>query len=191
MFELPKFMKDFFRPAKKGEVDIVEEIECQLRAGNTVIFPDIAKDSILPSIEPMIEGTVPAPLDFIPPVVDHEHPAPDLAALARKHGLESYAKVLEEKITTAQAAMDGKDYAKITQMAEDEKPIIIGNPTMPVLDTNSPTWQWIVLWAREELDKSRKLNDSIIRTDKDTAVLRGEIKRLKEILALPEKLAGK
>ena len=183
MFKLPEFMQDFFRPAKKEEVDIVEEIERQLRVGTNVKFPDIAKDDIPPSTEPLIEGTV--------PVVDHERQMPDLAALARKHGLESMAKVLEEKISIAQAAMEGKDYAKVTQMLEAEKPLIIGNPSIPVLDTNSPTWQWIVIWATEELDKSRKLNDSIIRTDKDTAVLRGEIKRLKEILALPEKLAGK
>jgi len=165
---LPEFIADFFRPANKEEIT-----------------------EIPPSTEPLIEGTTPRPGDITdtPPVANH--PVPDLVALAKKHGLESMAKVLEEKISLAQVAMADKDYAKVTQMLEAEKPLIIGNPTIPVLDTNSPTWQWIVIWATEELDKSRKLNDSIIRTDKDTAVLRGEIKRLKEILALPEKLAGK
>ena len=182
--DLPTFIADFFRPANKEREIIAEEVIAEIENDLN------ASDNILPSTEPMIEGTVPKPGDF--PVVDQpQFGTADLASLARKHGLESMAKVLEEKITIAQAAMEGKDYAKITQMAEDEKPIIIGNPTMAVLDINSPTWQWIVNWATDELDKSRKLNDSIIRTDKDTAVLRGEIKRLKEILALPEKLAGK
>ena len=176
---LPEFITDFFRPANKEEIT-----------------------EIPPSIEPMIEGTVPILGSVAPPEVMADVDKvviptttapiqPDLVALAKKHGLESMAKVLEEKISLAQTAMADKDYAKVAEMLEAEKPLIIGNPTMAVLDTNSPTWQWIVIWTKAELDKSRELNDSIIRTDIQTAVLRGEIKMLKRILELPEKLAGK
>ena len=177
--DLPTFIAEFFRPAKKEEIA-----------------------EIPPSTEPLIEGTVPVLGSVAPPealagvdkVVIPAGPPPvhpDLAALARKHGLESMAKVLEEKISLAQTAMADKDYAKVAEMLEAEKPLIIGNLTMAVFDVNSPTWQWIVIWAKAELDKSRELNDSIIRTDIQTAVLRGEIKMLKRLLELPEKLAGK
>ena len=175
---LPEFIADFFRPAKKEEI-LTED--------------DSRGIAFATSTEPLIKGTTPMPGDITdtPPVVDQAQPMPDLVALAKKHGLESMAKVLEEKISIAQAAMADKDYATVTKMLEAEKPLIIGNPQMAVLDINSPTWQWIVNWVNAELDKSRELNDSIIRTDIQTAVLRGEIKMLKRILELPEKLAGK
>ena len=177
--DLPTFIADFFRPAKKEEITEIPPSTEPLIEGTVPVLGSVAPPEALADVDKVVIPTATAPIQ------------PDLVALAKKHGLGSMAKVLEEKISLAQSAMENKDYAKVTQMLEAEKPLIIGNPTMAVLDTNSPTWQWIVIWAKAELDKSRELNDSIIRTDIQTAVLRGEIKMLKRLLELPEKLAGK
>lgn len=52
------------------------------------------------------------------------------------------------------------------------------------LDTNSSTWIFIRKWAREELEQLRKNNDNSSIDERKTAILRGEIKRLKILLDL-------
>ena len=63
-----------------------------------------------------------------------------------------------------------------------EQPFIIGQGT---LDPRSPTWLFIQAWAGETLQKAREKNDSATCDSIKTAVLRGEIKILKELINLP------
>ena len=53
------------------------------------------------------------------------------------------------------------------------------------LDPYSPTWLFIRTWAEEELDATREKNDYKKHDEIDTAMLRGRIKLLKDLLALP------
>jgi hypothetical protein len=53
------------------------------------------------------------------------------------------------------------------------------------IDSASRTWGTIEDWANAELAKAREQNDSPMRTEVQTAVLRGRIKLLKELIALP------
>jgi len=55
----------------------------------------------------------------------------------------------------------------------------------------SPTWKFIQIWARRELQGARELNDSIKRTNEETSALRGEIRGLKKLLDLPKESAKK
>lgn len=52
-------------------------------------------------------------------------------------------------------------------------------------DIYSETWKFIAKWAQAELSAARELNDSVKLTDSQTFVLRGRIKALKDLLALP------
>lgn len=61
---------------------------------------------------------------------------------------------------------------------------------MGSLDPNSPTWWYIKSWAEESLRKSREKNDNINCDTTKTAVLRGEIKMLKELINLPNPRKG-
>ncbi len=68
------------------------------------------------------------------------------------------------------------------------------SPTFPVtrttrdgqIDAYSDTWIFVSKWAETELAKARDANDSAKRTEAETAVLRGRIKALKELLVLHE-----
>ncbi len=53
------------------------------------------------------------------------------------------------------------------------------------LDAGSRTWGALDEWAQAELTKARTENDSMSRTDLQTAALRGRIKLLKELISLP------
>jgi hypothetical protein len=53
------------------------------------------------------------------------------------------------------------------------------------LDTNSPTWRYIERWAQSQLNSSRMENDYLKLTELKTAALRGKIKMLKQLIALP------
>ena len=53
------------------------------------------------------------------------------------------------------------------------------------LNTSSPTWFFIREWANNELNQARISNDGLNKDTTQTAALRGRIKVLKEILALP------
>ena len=52
------------------------------------------------------------------------------------------------------------------------------------IDPRSETWRFIESWATERLNKARSQNDSISKDAVETAVLRGRIAGLKELLAL-------
>jgi len=53
-------------------------------------------------------------------------------------------------------------------------------------DYFSETWVFVSQWAGEELVKARKSNDSSKKDDVATALLRGKIAMLKELIDLPK-----
>jgi hypothetical protein len=55
-----------------------------------------------------------------------------------------------------------------------------------VTDFGTQTWKQIEVWARDQLDRTRNKNDAVELTADATAALRGEIRVLKRLLALPE-----
>lgn len=66
-----------------------------------------------------------------------------------------------------------------------------GGGDNPGIDPLSGTWLFIDGWAQDRLDAIRKKNDNPSLSERETAILRGKIKILKEISALPDKSAGK
>jgi len=56
---------------------------------------------------------------------------------------------------------------------------------MDRIDQSSRTWGLVEEWAKSQLAKAREENDSPIKTEVQTAVLRGRIKMLKDLIALP------
>jgi hypothetical protein len=74
---------------------------------------------------------------------------------------------------------------KVTQPEVEPAPIIIPFQGPGNLDPGSQTWLYIRNWATEKLKEVREKNDSINRDTTQTAVLRGEIKILKELINLP------
>ena len=58
------------------------------------------------------------------------------------------------------------------------------------LDPNSPTWHYVQNWALEKINRAREKNDNINRDLAQTAVLRGEIKALKELINLSKPAKG-
>ncbi len=58
------------------------------------------------------------------------------------------------------------------------------------LDPQSPTWIFIHHWAKEALEKARANNDSLNCDPAKTSALRGEIKILKTLIALPNPKKG-
>jgi len=52
-------------------------------------------------------------------------------------------------------------------------------------DYFSDTWSFVAQWAESELVKARKSNDSPKKDDVATAILRGKIAMLKELIDLP------
>lgn len=54
------------------------------------------------------------------------------------------------------------------------------------LDQYSSTWAYVENWAITELQKARESNDSTKRDAIETAALRGRIRMLKELIALPK-----
>lgn len=52
-------------------------------------------------------------------------------------------------------------------------------------------WAHVQKWANDEIDRLRTRNDSIELTHDQTMTLRGEIRALKRLLALPEEVARK
>ncbi len=63
-------------------------------------------------------------------------------------------------------------------------------PNIGYLNPTSPTWFFIRGWADEKLQRARNTNDSVNCDVTKTAVLRGEIKIIKELLALPNPKKG-
>ncbi len=60
----------------------------------------------------------------------------------------------------------------------------------PKIDVNSPTWKFIVRWSETQLQAARERNDMPRLDEMKTAVLRGNIRTLKDILELPNPQAG-
>lgn len=54
------------------------------------------------------------------------------------------------------------------------------------INVNSDTWLFIKQWAEHELQTVREQNDKLTLGETDTAALRGDIKRLKALITLPE-----
>ena len=55
------------------------------------------------------------------------------------------------------------------------------------LDAYSETWIFVSNWAESELKRLRESNDAITLDAAQTSALRGRIKCLKELIALPDK----
>ncbi len=53
------------------------------------------------------------------------------------------------------------------------------------------TWAHVQKWAGDEIERVRLRNDSVELTYEQTMALRGEIRALKRLLALPEEVARK
>lgn len=58
------------------------------------------------------------------------------------------------------------------------------------LDKYSPTWLYIETWAKDNIEKLRIKNDSPNHTENQTAVIRGQIRALKNVLELSEEKRG-
>lgn len=52
-------------------------------------------------------------------------------------------------------------------------------------------WAHVQKWASDEIERLRLRNDSVELTTEHTCALRGEIRALKRLLALPEEVARK
>lgn len=79
--------------------------------------------------------------------------------------------------------------SKIFGKREDEimRVIETDNPRDGAIDQYSDTWIFISKWAETELIRLREANDSTNLEDSQTRILRGRIKQLKELLALPNR----
>jgi hypothetical protein len=58
-----------------------------------------------------------------------------------------------------------------------------------LIDVNSRTWSELELYLKDRLNRCREKNDNGKLTDAETAMLRGEIAAIKDLLALPERVA--
>lgn len=57
------------------------------------------------------------------------------------------------------------------------------------INFHSPDWHKVRKWAEAELERLRIKNDAVGLTDTETAALRGEIRAIKKLIALPEVVA--
>lgn len=64
-------------------------------------------------------------------------------------------------------------------------PSIMEGDLLMEIDIYSPTWKFVCAWADGELARMHKANESKERTYEQTMYLRGEIKSLRKLLALP------
>lgn len=72
-----------------------------------------------------------------------------------------------------------------------KKPVVVGNSDHTgEIDRHSGTWIFVEAWASEQIKKLREKNDSANLSDVQTAVLRGKIKAMKELLDLPRERKG-
>ena len=77
-------------------------------------------------------------------------------------------------------------------MLEDEEvpsavsvKILRPGPPEGKIEVDSDTWTYISQWAEKELAKLREQNDDLKKDGLQTSALRGEINRLKKLIALP------
>jgi hypothetical protein len=57
-----------------------------------------------------------------------------------------------------------------------------------MIDIHSSTWQFLLKTLSEDLEKLRKKLESTVLTENETFLLRGEIRRIRMILKLPDQL---
>lgn len=60
-------------------------------------------------------------------------------------------------------------------------------PAGKSIDIGSETWGFVHTWATSELARLRESNDSALLDADKTAHVRGRIKALKDLIALPDK----
>ena len=76
-------------------------------------------------------------------------------------------------------------FAKREKAIPHEAHLADENPT-PRIEVYSPTWKFIAQWAAAQLAAERERNDSYRLTEQQTALLRGRIDLLKDLIALPQ-----
>ena len=71
------------------------------------------------------------------------------------------------------------------------EPVVIGAPRGPgEIDKLSPTWIAVEEYLKAEIERQRDRNEAVTADAVKTATMRGRIKALREVLALPEKKRG-
>ena len=79
-----------------------------------------------------------------------------------------------------------RDYPEV-----EIEPVVIGAPRGPgEIDKLSPTWIAVEEYLRAEIERQRDRNEAVTADAVKTATMRGRIKALREVLALPEKKRG-
>lgn len=73
----------------------------------------------------------------------------------------------------------------------EAEPVVVGTPRGPgEIDKLSPTWIAVEEYLRAEIERQRDRNESATADAVKTALMRGQIKALRGVLALPEKKRG-
>ena len=71
------------------------------------------------------------------------------------------------------------------------EPVVIGAPRgLGEIDKLSPTWIAVEDYLKAEIERQRDRNEAVTADAVKTATMRGRIKALREVLALPEKKRG-
>lgn len=129
-------------------------------------------------------------------------------ALFTVRELDAVNKLSTEAATDATGVEGGFDYVAKDNTVYDRRsglPVPLSTPggdtpslpdpvggggSLNAINPYSPTWIFVRAWAEEALTKAREKNDSINKDATQTAVLRGEIKILKELINLPNPRKG-
>ena len=79
-----------------------------------------------------------------------------------------------------------RDYPEV-----EIEPVVVGAPRGPgEIDKLSPTWIAVEEYLKAEIERQRDRNEAVTADAVKTATMRGRIKALREVLALPEKKRG-
>lgn len=79
-----------------------------------------------------------------------------------------------------------RDYPEV-----EIEPVVVGTPRGPgEIDKLSPTWIAVEEYLIAEIERQRDRNEAVTADAVKTATMRGRIKALREVLALPEKKRG-
>ena len=79
-----------------------------------------------------------------------------------------------------------RDYPEV-----EVEPVVVGAPRGPgEIDKLSPTWIAVEEYLKAEIERQRDRNEAVTADAVKTATMRGRIKALREVLALPEKKRG-
>lgn len=71
------------------------------------------------------------------------------------------------------------------------EPVVVGAPRGPgEIDKLSSTWIAVEEYSKAEIERQRDRNESTAADAVKTAIMRGQIKALRGVLALPEKKRG-